>query len=119
VSAGLEVDLDTSVLNELDFEFAVPCESIGHNATVITDKDHHGRWQKLITHSGGDAAWQQTGTCPMCGKTTTQLVCDSRRLSVIALLEEDGNTLCMTSCKVLSRTRDWSYRFTPLPGAEK
>lgn len=49
---SVDIGLDLSVLEGLDFDFAPPCEGTGHDAGI---------------HHGGPAVWYVTYRCAACG----------------------------------------------------
>ena len=60
---SVDTALDMSVLTELDFEHALPCESVGHHL------------------SPGDepASWHVKVKCPDCGDTLEYVMCEPCR----------------------------------------
>lgn len=105
-----ETDVDTALLESLDF--AIPCESPSHGEPehVI---EMHGRL--VITgHLGGDAEWIIENTCPNCNDTISGFVCEGRRISW--LKRATANTVC-SACGKSAPTADFNFTFTPIGNA--
>lgn len=112
-------DVNTSVLEQLDFDVAIPCEATGHGVPYSAPtRDINGKIWRPVGHEGGAAEWRMSCVCPMCADASTKLVCDVRRRRVMSSISIGRTTIC-ASCGVITPTRDWGYRFTPLFGDEK
>jgi hypothetical protein len=112
------VDLDTSVLEDLDFDVAPPCESRGHDNHNLTGRDKSGKLFVFATHTGGPAEWRVTNTCPACGSTQTKNICDNARRLILRMMDT-GIVLCTFGCQASRPCREWNHVFTPLSEVKK
>jgi hypothetical protein len=113
VSAGFAVDVDTSVLEALDF--TLPCEHGGHGSGTYTMHDKDGIPALFTRHGEGPAEWQSRSFCPSCFVKRELLVCSNRRQHVLKLIATHSRFLCR-ECLQWGAAKEWNCTFTPLGG---
>lgn len=104
------LDVDTSILESLDFTFEPPCESPGHGVPryYINGNGYKGH------DDGGPAQFLVESTCPKCFKLRSVLSCKIRAAQIRAFQQLEQKIVC-TDCNYSGPFSEFSFKITDLP----